>query len=106
MSRRATSEAVQQFKEDRELLNYTDAEIGRRMGIDRSNFSSYINGNLPITKDFIRRFYYAFLNEVLTIKREREEVAAPDLLQRVERLEEVVEQLKQQLAHYVYQREG
>jgi transcriptional regulator with XRE-family HTH domain len=64
MAQRADGEILGRFLQDRELLPYRDADIARRMGMDRSNYSSYVNGHLPITKGFLRRFYGVFGEEI------------------------------------------
>jgi len=64
MSQTVTQPEIDQFKADRELLPYRDSEIAKSMGMDRSNFSSYYNGKLPITRAFLRRFYFVHLDEI------------------------------------------
>jgi len=71
MAQRADGESLGKFLRDRELLPYNDAEIARRMGMDRSNFSSYINGHLPITRSFLRRFYSVVGPEVEVMRERR-----------------------------------
>ena len=71
MAQRADGESLSKFLQDRELLPYNDAEIARGMVMDRSNFSSYVNGHLPITKSFLRRFYSAFGEELGGIREKR-----------------------------------
>ena len=71
MAQRADGESLSRFLQDRELLPYNDAEIARGMGMDRSNFSSYVNGHLPITKSFLRRFYSAFGEELQGIREKK-----------------------------------
>jgi len=65
MGKRADNDSLRKFLQDRELLPYTDAVTSARMGMDRSNFSSYVNGHLPITTSFLRRFYSVFGNELV-----------------------------------------
>jgi len=74
MTQRADGESLGKFLRDRELLPYNDAEIARRIGMDRSNFSSYINGHLPITRSFLRRFYTVFGPEVEVMRERRKGV--------------------------------
>jgi len=67
-SQRATPDEINTFVRDRDLLLMTDAEIARRMGLDRSNFSSYVTGRFPITRRFLRRFYGVFGREINAAK--------------------------------------
>jgi len=46
MGKRANTDSLRKFLQDRELLPYTDAVIAARMDMDRSNFSSYVNCHL------------------------------------------------------------
>jgi len=71
MAQRADGDSLSRFLQDRELLSYNDAGIAKGMGMDRSNFSSYVNGHLPITKSFLRRFYSAFGPELQVIRERR-----------------------------------
>jgi len=64
MSQTVTQAEIDQFKADRELLPYRDNEIAKSIGMDRSNFSSYYNGKLPITRAFLRKFYFVHLDEI------------------------------------------
>jgi len=64
MAQTVTQAEINRFKADRELLPYRDNEIAKSMGMDRSNFSSYYNGKLPITRAFLRKFYFVYLDEI------------------------------------------
>jgi transcriptional regulator with XRE-family HTH domain len=91
MAQRADGESLSKFLRDRELLPYNDAEIARRMGMDRSNFSSYVNGHLPITRSFLRRFYSVLGQEVEVMQARRRGVLEGNGVK--ERLEVVEEKL-------------
>ena len=65
---RPTADEIDKFVRDRELLLLTDAEIARRMGIDRSNFSCYVTGRIPITRRFLRTFYGVFGRDINVAK--------------------------------------
>jgi transcriptional regulator with XRE-family HTH domain len=69
MNRRlAKGYRIAEFRSDRDLLEYTDTHIARRMGIDKGNYSKYINGHQPITQYFLSLFYQAFGDELSDIK--------------------------------------
>jgi len=72
MSNRADIDSVTRFHNDRQFLQYNNTYIASAMGMDRSNYSSYVNGHLPITKGFLHRFYKIFDPEIQSVKRERE----------------------------------
>jgi len=72
MGQRVNSETILKFHTDRNLLPITDAEIARSMGMDRSNYSSYVNGHLPITLFFLRKFYSAWGDKIDTLKLKNE----------------------------------
>lgn len=67
MSTKVSIDRIQQFHEDRMRLPYNDVFIARKMQIDKSNYSSYINGRLKITNGFLHRFYKAFANELAAV---------------------------------------
>jgi len=60
---------VKQFYRERNSLeHYNDGEIGRRMGLTKSSYSSYVNGRYPITNVFLKRFYAAFEEELKAMR--------------------------------------
>ena len=46
------------------LSLFTQAEVGSRMGVNRSNINRYIRGTLPITKGFLMKFYTAWQDSI------------------------------------------
>ena len=95
MAQRADGESLRKFLKDRELLPYNDAEIARRMEMDRSNFSSYVNGHLPITRSFLRRFYTAFGEELQVIREKLKPMEAEEETGLVERLDEMERRVRE-----------
>lgn len=55
---------IAKFHQDRELLLYNDINVAKGMAMDRSNYSSYINGRKTITHSFLHKFYKAFGEEL------------------------------------------
>jgi transcriptional regulator with XRE-family HTH domain len=54
------------FKSDLALLLkvITQDELGKRMGINKSNVNKYVRGNLPITRSFLEKFYAVWGNRI------------------------------------------
>ena len=52
------------------MLPYNDTEIGKKLNVDKSNFSKSVNGRTKITWVFLRKFYSAFDSELEAIQRE------------------------------------
>ncbi|MBS1662884.1 MAG: hypothetical protein JST68_17700 [Bacteroidetes bacterium] len=73
MSHPVDEKRIEKFREDRKLLNHlNDTDIGKRMQISKSNFSSYISGRIPITNNFLNRFYKAFGKEIEEQRKKQE----------------------------------
>jgi len=54
---------IQQFDRDVKFLKdkrISFTEMGTAMGMDKSNFSSYRHKKIPITEDFLTKFYLAW----------------------------------------------
>jgi len=68
MIREAHKDRIAEFRSDRDLLDYSDTQIAARMGIDKGNYSKYINGRQRITRYFLTLFYQAFGDELSAIK--------------------------------------
>jgi len=68
MNKGAKEGHIDEFRSDRELLDYPDTHIAARMGIDKGNYSKYINGRQRITRYFLTKFYQAFGDELSAIK--------------------------------------
>jgi len=64
MSQPVREDRIAKFYQDRSLLPYNDGEIGNKMGVNKSNYSSYVNGRYPITNIFLRKFYAVFGEEL------------------------------------------
>jgi len=97
MGQRADHESVSRFREDRQLLSCSDAEIARRMGIERSNFSNYFSGRFPISWAFLRKFYKEFREEVDEIRRKISGSSeANGLLERLEAVEERLRKMEKE----------
>lgn len=69
MSRSVDSLRIAKFRLDRSLLLYKDIDIAKRMRMDKSNYSSYINGRKTITIAFLRKFYNEFGDEIDKLKK-------------------------------------
>jgi hypothetical protein len=80
MSQPVSDDRKAKFHQDRGLLLYNDVDIAQRMAMDKSNYSSYINGRKTITNNFLRKFYTAFGEEINKLSvpelRERQEPAS------------------------------
>jgi transcriptional regulator with XRE-family HTH domain len=61
------------FKSDLALLLnlVTQDELGKRMGVSRSNVNKYVRGNLPVTSVFFDKFYAVWGNR---IKEEKDKI--------------------------------
>ena len=72
-------ERFAQFRIDLGLLleSMTQEELGKGMGVERSNINKYIKGTHPITKGFISKFYKAWSYQ-LNLERPRPEVDGPE----------------------------
>lgn len=102
MRKKIDEERIKKFHEDRKVLNYmNDVDIAREIGISKSNYSNYINGRIPLSNNFIKRFYDKFEEE---IRSEREkngqnfkeaDNSYVTLSDRVEALEQKLEQVRQ-----------
>ncbi len=64
MSQPVGYDRIVKFWQDRKLLPYNDIEVAARIKVDKSNYSSYVNGRYPITNNFLRKFYAAFGDEL------------------------------------------
>lgn len=65
MRQRVDNKRIEKFFVDRDILqNYNDVDIAKKMGVDKSNYSSYVNRRKPITNAFLNKFYYAFEEEI------------------------------------------
>ncbi|HEY6900912.1 MAG TPA: helix-turn-helix transcriptional regulator [Puia sp.] len=73
MSSQVDQQRIDKFKEDRQRLPYNDAILAQRMGVNKSNYSSYINGRKRITEAFLRKFYLAFGEELNPIREDQME---------------------------------
>jgi len=62
------NERITKFFRDRELLeHYNDAAIASKMGMAKSNYSSYVNRRKTVTNSFLRKFYNQFGKELREI---------------------------------------
>jgi hypothetical protein len=62
-------ERINQFKIDVRVFSTTQpkishTKIAEAMGVKKTNFSSYLNGKLPITENFLARFYEIWGHEL------------------------------------------
>jgi len=56
-------ERFKQFKKDVDLLKakgFTHTKVGEKMKVSKSNFSNYYRGIVPVTEDFLLKFYQAW----------------------------------------------
>jgi transcriptional regulator with XRE-family HTH domain len=68
MSHKVAEKRIKAFFDARLRLPYDDNAVATKMGIDKGSYSSYINRRLPITNNFLSKFYKAFEAELaLTI---------------------------------------
>lgn len=68
MSKKVDDIRIRKFYQDREVLaHYNDVDIAKKMQLDKSSYSSYVNGRNPITNNFLTRFYHAFGEEIKDI---------------------------------------
>jgi transcriptional regulator with XRE-family HTH domain len=60
--RKPENEQITQFKMDVAVLGlfYTQETIGDHMGVEKSNFSNYLNDGNTITDKFLEKFYTAW----------------------------------------------
>lgn len=84
------------------LTRFTQRELGQAMGIQPSNINRYVNGNLAITKMFLKKFYAAWgerINEINIFASPRppvchtSAVSLQDILTRLERIEAKLEHI-------------
>ena len=64
MSQRVDKGQIVKFQHDRDILPYDDVFIAEKMRMAKSNYSNYINGRIPISKAFLKKFYTAFGDEI------------------------------------------
>ncbi len=98
MSKRVDGRRITKFQQDRNVLPYTDAQIAVLMGINKSSYSSYINGRYPVTHTFLQKFYAAFEEELQQLRKDnlvREENPAYNDL----KLEDRIKDLESKLDH-------
>jgi predicted nucleic acid-binding Zn-ribbon protein len=55
------------------MLPYNDVVVAERMGINKSNFSSYINGHKPITINFLKKFYEVHGREINELRQQQDD---------------------------------
>ena len=74
MGKRATPEKVENFRRDYQLLRtlFEQKEIAARMGVSSANLSSYQKRRNP-GKDFLRKFYSIFEQELTELANKLEE---------------------------------
>jgi transcriptional regulator with XRE-family HTH domain len=99
MKREAHKDRIAEFRSDRNLLDYSDTRIAARMGMDKGNYSKYINGHQRITRYFLTLFYQAFGDELSAIKLATEkakptvEEKLEEIAQRLDHLQQICERL-------------
>ena len=94
MIKEAHKDRIAEFRSDRNLLDYSDTQIAGRMGINKGNYSKYVNGQQRITRYFLTLFYQAFGDELKAIKLAAE-VANPTVAEKLEEIALRLDHLQQ-----------
>jgi transcriptional regulator with XRE-family HTH domain len=55
----------------------TQDELGKRMGINKSNVNKYVRGHLPVTRTFLKKFYAVWGNRIKAGDNQQEMSAYP-----------------------------
>jgi len=69
-SKNIDPELITQLQSDLELLIplFTQLELGKRMGLHKTNFNKYIKGYIKITRIFLENFYSAWGEQIESIR--------------------------------------
>jgi transcriptional regulator with XRE-family HTH domain len=94
MSKEARKSRIAEFRSDRDLLEYPDTQIAARMGMDKGNYSKYINGHQKITLYFLTLFYQAFGAEISAIKL-ASEIGAPTIEEKLQEFARRLDHIQQ-----------
>ena len=93
MSQRVDKGQIVKFQHDRDILPYDDVFIAEKMRMAKSNYSNYINGRIPISKAFLKKFYAAFGDEIENQSNQPEDELITELSKKNEALESKYDQL-------------